>query len=167
MNSGLSWREQLILGRIEDGLRSDRALERALSTMQPPCLQLADYRFFSLFLVVLIGFAIGLTVAVLQSGVGSAFAFLALVLDVVLLVPSVLIAWRRSQPSVSAPGRANDATVTLSGQRQYIPALIEIEHATRRIRILGSTAHFTASWVAQAARNLVMDSEAPAVRSGT
>jgi putative transposase len=46
-------------------------------------------------------------------------------------------------------------TVTLSGQRQYILAVIE--HATRRIRIRGTMAHPTASWVAQAARNLVMD----------
>jgi putative transposase len=32
-----------------------------------------------------------------------------------------------------------------------------IEHGCRRIRILGATAHPTASWVVQAAKNLVMD----------
>jgi hypothetical protein len=48
-------------------------------------------------------------------------------------------------------------TVTLAGGRQHI--LAAIEHSTRRVRILGTTAHPTASWVAQAARNLVMDLE--------
>ncbi|WP_218136373.1 hypothetical protein [Nonomuraea jiangxiensis] len=38
--------------------------------------------------------------------------------------------------------------VTLSGQRQYILAVIE--HATRRVRVLGTTAHPSATWVIQA-----------------
>ena len=46
-------------------------------------------------------------------------------------------------------------TVTLTGQRQYILAVIE--HTTRRIRVLGTTAHPTATWVTQTAKNLAMD----------
>ncbi|MGW1802028.1 integrase core domain-containing protein [Streptomyces sp. NPDC001984] len=48
-------------------------------------------------------------------------------------------------------------TVTLSGARMYVFAVIE--HASRRIRILGATAHPTATWVTQAAKNLVMELE--------
>jgi putative transposase len=39
----------------------------------------------------------------------------------------------------------------------YIFAVIE--HASRRIRILGATAHPTTAWVVQAAKNLVIDLE--------
>jgi putative transposase len=46
-------------------------------------------------------------------------------------------------------------TVTLGGARLYVLAVIE--HASRRIRILGAASHPAASWLAQAARNLVMD----------
>ncbi|WP_223280751.1 hypothetical protein [Streptomyces antnestii] len=48
-------------------------------------------------------------------------------------------------------------TVTLSGARIYVFAAIE--HGSRRSRVMGATAHPTASWVVQAAKNLVLDFE--------
>jgi putative transposase len=46
-------------------------------------------------------------------------------------------------------------TTTLTGAKMYVLAVIE--HATRRVQVLGATAHPSSAWVAQAARNLVMD----------
>jgi hypothetical protein len=48
-------------------------------------------------------------------------------------------------------------TVTLTGVRQYL--LVAIHHAGRRVRVLGTTAHPTHVWVAQAVRNLLLDLE--------
>jgi putative transposase len=46
-------------------------------------------------------------------------------------------------------------TQTLAGARPFVFAVIE--HVTRRIRIHGATAHPTATWTTQQARNLIMD----------
>jgi transposase InsO family protein len=62
--------------------------------------------------------------------------------------------FRRSQ--AHAPLAADFIeTVTLTGARLSVLAVIE--HATRRIRVLGATAHPTTAWVTQAARDLAMD----------
>ncbi|WP_198680900.1 integrase core domain-containing protein [Lentzea terrae] len=48
-------------------------------------------------------------------------------------------------------------TVTLTGQRQYILAVIH--HSSRRVWIVGTTAQLNHAWVTQAIRNLLMDIE--------
>ncbi|MGW6357655.1 RNase A-like domain-containing protein [Streptomyces sp. NPDC055092] len=53
-------------------------------------------------------------------------------------------------------------TITLTGQRPYI--LAAIEHTTRRIRILGTTAHPTADWATQTIRNYMMDVQDAGIR---
>jgi putative transposase len=43
----------------------------------------------------------------------------------------------------------------LNGTKVYVLAVIE--HGTRRVRVLGATQYRVQSWVAQQARNLLMD----------
>ncbi|WP_246291953.1 hypothetical protein [Lentzea indica] len=50
-------------------------------------------------------------------------------------------------------------TVTLTGQRYYI--LAAIHHASRRVRILGATAHPTHAWVIQASATCSWISRTP------
>jgi len=62
--------------------------------------------------------------------------------------------FRRSQAKDIIAAGFFTAT-TLTGASHYVFAVIE--HATRRVRILGATAHPSGTWVTQMAHNLTMD----------
>jgi transposase InsO family protein len=82
----------------------------------------------------------------------------------ILITAGIPPAPRRDRPTWAQflPGQAEAILATdfftvdlLDGTSAYVLALIE--HATRRIRILGVTAHPDNTWVTQMARNLMMD----------
>ncbi|MEV6058154.1 integrase core domain-containing protein, partial [Streptomyces sp. NPDC052107] len=70
--------------------------------------------------------------------------------------------WRLLSFSTRARRRLAPKAEQRSGslsQSETLQVLALIEHASRRIRVLGATVHPTAAWVKQAAKNVVMDLE--------
>jgi Protein of unknown function (DUF3040) len=87
MDSGLSWHEHQLLGLIEEDLRSDRTLDRALRTMRAPRRRPAvlpwavrlGRQIPAATVALMVGFALVLTVLVAQIDAVSSFAFLGVV----------------------------------------------------------------------------------------
>jgi hypothetical protein len=106
MSPGLSWHEHQILVRIENELRSDRALDRALRTMHAPPRRLAVRHWAvhlgsqipAVSLTLMLGFAVLLTVMVAQIGAESAFMFLGVVWGATMVALGAKLSfWRHGQ----------------------------------------------------------------------
>lgn len=111
MGSGLSRHEIQVLGRIESDLRSDRALDRALRTMRAPRRHLLPVsrvvrlgrQIPAASVALMVGFAILLTVMVVQIGAVSGLAFLGVVWVATLLAPGAKVTAQLSRGG--SPGR--------------------------------------------------------------
>jgi hypothetical protein len=63
------------------------------------------------------------------------------------------LGWLPPQPGPRDPACDFFTATALNGETYYVFAVIE--HASRRVRVLGATAHPTAEWTTQTARNLI------------
>jgi hypothetical protein len=107
MGSGLSWREHLILARIEDDLRADHELDRALTAMRVPRARRRPVRLCGRapagLLALLAAVALGLATIVAQVPT-AALAFLTLVWGITLLTSAAKAATHRRDRREAAPG---------------------------------------------------------------